>query len=320
VSIKSVRRRIRARTRHQLYSFFSSLGSLLGHRLGTLMTVLVLGIAMALPLGLYVTLHNLRDLDLKQNEWGTITVFLNDEVTEAGAVEFAWKVNQRLDASAVMISPDQGMEEFRKVSGFGQALDLFEENPLPWTLLVTPQAADSEELGARVTVLAAWIEEQEAVDIVQVDHKWMRRLSGLIGLGDALVTVLSVMFSLAVVVVVANTIRLDVGNRAEEIQVLSLIGADDSFIRQPFLYTGFWYGLLGALLALVLLSVSIFYLNKPLEQLLNAYGKSFELDGLGGLRVVFVLLAGGALGLCGAWVSVERYLRQLRVGGLPGRS
>ena len=257
--------------------------------------------------------------DLKQDEWGAITVFLHGEVTEAGASKFAGQVNGRSDARAVIVSPDQGMEEFRKASGFGQALDLFDENPLPWVLLVTPQIAAGEELGFRVTVLATWLEEQEAVDIVQVDHKWMQRLSGLLELGGAFITVLSVMFSLAVVVVVANTIRLDVGSRAEEIQVLSLVGAGDGFIRQPFLYTGFWYGLLGALLALVLLSVSIVYLQGPLEHLLHAYGNSFELKGLGGSQAVLVLLSGGLLGLGGAWVSVQRYLRQLRTGGLLGR-
>ena len=320
MSTESARRKLRARARRQLFSFFSSLGTLLGHRLGTLMTVLVLGIAMALPLGLYVTLQNLRGLDLNQDEWGAITVFLSSGISEAGVIEFARQVNEREDASAVVISPQQGMEDFREASGFGQALDLFDSNPLPWTLLVTPQIADDEELGSRVALLATWLGKQEAVDIVQVDYKWMQRLSGLIGLGDALVTVLSIMFGLAVVVVVANTIRLDVANRSEEIQVLSLVGANNSFIRQPFLYTGLWYGLLGALLALMLLQLSIFYLDRPLERLLNAYGNSFELDGLGGLQVVAVLLAGGILGFCGAWLSVQRYLRQLRVSGMIGRT
>jgi cell division transport system permease protein len=283
------------------------------------MTVLVLGIAMALPLGLYVTLQNLRGLDLNQDEWGTVTVFLHHKTTEAAALEMARLVNERSDASAIPVSPDQGMEEFRSASGFGQALDMFENNPLPWTLLVTPTATADGQLGTRVAALAAWLEQQSAVDVVQVDHKWMQRLSGMLELGDALVTVLSVVFSLAVVVVVANTIRLDVANRAEEIQVLSLVGANDSFIRQPFLYTGFWYGLLGALLALFLLSLAILYLNEPLEHLLQAYGTRFELNGLGALQAVFVLLAGGLLGFGGAWVSVQRYLQHMKTGGLGAR-
>ena len=127
------------------------------------------------------------------------------------------------------------------------------------------------------------------------------------------------MFSLAVFVVVANTIRLDVANRSEEIEVLSVVGAGENFIRQPFLYTGFWYGLLGALFALVLLSISVLYLQQPTEDLLDAYGNSFEIQGLSTFHVALVLLAGGALGFLGALVSVQRYLRQLRVSGRLGR-
>ncbi len=317
--VKFVRRRLRAWSRRQLYSFFSSLGTLLGHRLATTMTVLVLGIAMVLPLGLYLAVNNLRGLDLQQDEWGAITVFLHNDIDEKGAAELARMIDDRPDAAAETVSPQQGMDEFRQASGFGQVLDLFDENPLPWVVLVTPQVRDAEQLGMVVGNLDAWLQAHDAVDIVQVDHKWLQRLAGLLELGEAFVTVLSVMFSLAVFVVVANTIRLDVANRSEEIEVLSVVGAGDNFIRQPFLYTGFWYGLLGALFALILLSISVLYLQQPTEDLLDAYGNSFEIQGLSTDHVALVLLAGGALGFLGALVSVQRYLRQLRVSGRLGR-
>ena len=317
--LKFLRRRLRAWSRRQLYSFFSSLGTLLGHRLATTMTVLVLGIAMALPLGLYLAVSNLNGLDLQQDEWGAITVFLHMDISENEAAGLARMIDDRPDASAETVSPRQGMDEFRQASGFGPVLDLFDENPLPWVLLVTPQPQDTEELGMVVATLDAWLQTQDAVDIVQVDHKWLQRLAGLLELGEALVTVLSVMFSLAVFVVIANTIRLDVANRSEEIQVLSLVGAGDSFIRQPFLYSGFWYGLLGALFALVLLSISALYLQQPLDDLLDAYGSSPDFKGLGSAHAALVLLGGGVLGLLGAWVSVQRYLRQMRVSGMLGR-
>ena len=316
--LKSVRRQFRAWSRRQLYSFFSSLGTLVGHRLATTMTVLVLGIAMVLPLGLYLAVNNLRGLDLQQDEWGAITVFLHDDTSEKEAAGLARMIENRPDASAQTVSPQQGMDEFRQASGFGQVLDLFDENPLPWVLLVTPQAQDVQELGMVVENLEAWLQTRDAVDIVQIDHKWLQRLAGLLELGEAFVTVLSVMFSLAVFVVVANTKRLDVANRREEIQILSVVGAGENFIRQPFLYTGFWYGLLGALFALMLLSISVLYLQRPLEGLLAAYGNSFEIQSLGAHQAAMVLLAGGALGFLGAWVSVQRYLRQLRVSGQLG--
>ena len=314
-----LKRRARAWGRRQLYSLFSSLGSLVNNKVGTVLTVLVLGIAMVLPIGLYVTLNNLRGVDIQAEEWGSITVFLRPSVTEDEARELTAAINARADAHASSVSPDQGMEEFRAASGFGQALDVLDANPLPWVLLVQPRAQADENLAGVVETLAAWLSSQKAVDSIQLDYKWLKRLASLLRLGNALVTILSVMFSLAVVVVIANTIRMDVASRADEIEVLSLVGAGDSFIRQPFLYSGFWYGLMGSLLALALLYLCIAYLQVPLASLLDAYGNAFVILRLDPLQILFVLLGGALLGLLGAWVSVERYLRVLRRGGLLGR-
>ncbi|NNL96551.1 MAG: cell division protein FtsX, partial [Xanthomonadales bacterium] len=142
---------------------------------------------------------------------------------------------------------------------------------------------------------------------------------GLLELGQAFVLLLTVLFSLAVIVVVSNTIRLDVASRAEEIQVLSLVGAGNGFIRQPFLYSGFWYGLLGALLSLLLFNLCLYYLRQPLERLLDAYGNTFVVQNLGMEGVLAILAAGGLLGLLGAWAAVHRYLRQLREHGTLGK-
>lgn len=319
MKLRKIRRISRAWGRRQLYSFFSSLGTLWSHRLGTFMTVMVLGIAMALPLGLFVTVKNLGALDLQQEDWGTITVFLKTDVAEDFVLSFLKRINGKGNASAKAVSPGEGMDEFREASGFGQVLELFDENPLPWVLLVTPRPAPGEKLDEVVAGLAEWLRQQAEVDFVQVDHKWLQRLAGLLDLGNAFVTVLTFMFSLAVVVVVANTIRLDVAGRAEEIQVLSLVGAGNSFIRQPFLYSGFWYGLLGSLLALMLLNLSMYYLKHPLERLLESYGNAFSVKSLGVVDSLLVLLVGSFLGLSGAWLSVQRYLRHLRESGTLGR-
>lgn len=283
------------------------------------MTVLVLGIAMALPIGLYVALDNLRGIDLRAEEWGSITVFLDAAETAEGAEELLGVINARPDASATAISPQQGMDEFRAASGFGGALDVLDSNPLPWVLLVRPEAFADEDLATILESLSDWLSSQEAVETVQLDYKWLKRLSSLLALGNALVFVLSSMFSLAVVVVIANTIRMDVANRSDEIEILSLVGAGDSFIRQPFLYSGFWYGLMGSVIALGLLYVSLHYLQSPLDNLLDAYGNAFILTSLSVRQIFLVLLAGGTLGFLGALVSVERYLRVLRRGGLLGR-
>ncbi|MEJ2384743.1 MAG: permease-like cell division protein FtsX [Xanthomonadales bacterium] len=312
MSMLTPKQKFRAWGRRQLYSLFSSLGSLVQHWTGTLMTVLVLGIAMALPLGLAVVMKNLHGMDFRQEDWGSLSVFLQPAADETEARALAAAAEERFRVSVVLISPEQGMAEFLERSGLREAADLFETNPLPWVLLVTPPsgATPVDQMAAAV---ADWFGGQGAVEAVQLDHKWMQRLAGWVALGDAFVRLLSAVLSIAVVLVVANTIRLDVANRAGEIKVLNMVGAPNGYIRQPFLYSGFWYGLMGAALALLLLAVALAYLQSPVERLQDAYGNAIRLQGPGVSGAAVVLVAGGLLGLAGAWWSVQRYLRQFRV-------
>jgi cell division transport system permease protein len=322
MSMAGLRRKLRSWSRRHSYSFFSSLGALLKHRIGTLMTVLVLGIAILLPLGLYVALKNLDRLDLQQEDWGAITVFITPDTTDQDLREFADSVRDRADVAAVeLVSPQQGMAEFQESSGFGQSLEMLGENPLPWVMMVSPVVTDSNGTGSQSTLqgLMEYLQKQAGVESAQYDHKWLQRLGRLLELGRATVTVLAVLFSLAVIVVVANTIRLDVASRSEEIEILALVGAGNSFIRQPFLYSGFWYGLMGGVLAAALMHLCLFYLDAPLTRLLDAYGRGITLYALETPQLALLLSASGLLGMSGAWISVQRYLKMLVVGGSLGR-
>ncbi len=319
--VTQLRRKNRAWLRRHSYSFFSSLGVLLKHRVGTLMTVLVLGIAMFLPLGLYVTLTNLEGMNLRQDEWSAVTVFFKTGTSQDEVNRVADELKTRLQPEAVVIiSPAQGMLDFREASGFGESLDMLEENPLPWVMQVSPQPGSTEQLQQRVDALTGFLRTIDSVEVTQFDYKWLQRLGRMMELGQATVTVLIFLFGLAVVVVVANTIRLDVASHAEEIEIMALVGAGNAFVRQPFLYTGLWYGLMGGLLAEALLWLAMLYLGRPLGLLLETYGTVFNLRGLGANNVLWVLLGGGFLGWVGAWISVQRYLRRLKVGGRLGRS
>jgi len=318
--IRQIRRKNRAWLRRHSYSFFSSLGVLFQHKIGTLMTVLVLGIAMFLPLGLYITLTNLESMDLRQDEWSAITVFFKSGTTQDEVRRVADELERRLNPEAVVIiSPDQGMVDFRDASGFGESLDMLEENPLPWVMQVSPKQGPTEQVEERVGELTNFLQSLDSIEVTQFDYKWLQRLGRMMELGQATVTVLMLLFGLAVVVVVANTIRLDVASHAEEIEILALVGAGNAFVRQPFLYTGLWYGLMGGLLAVVLLSLTMLYLGRPLGLLLETYGTVFSLRGLGVNSTFQVLLGGAFLGWLGAWISVQRYLRRLKVGGRLGR-
>jgi len=318
--LRQIRRKNRAWLRRHSYSFFSSLGVLVKHKVGTLMTVLVLGIAMFLPLGLYMTLTNLEGMNLRQDEWSAITVFFKSGTTQKEVNRVATELNDRLNPEAVVIiSPTEGMADFRDASGFGESLDMLEENPLPWVMQVSPQRGPTEKVEAHVGELTGYLQSIDSIEVTQFDYKWLQRLGRMMELGQAAVSVLILLFGLAVVVVVANTIRLDVASHAEEIEILALVGAGNAFVRQPFLYTGLWYGLMGGLLAVLLLGLTMLYLGGPLGLLLETYGTVFSLRGLGVNNTFWVLLCGSFLGWLGAWVSVQRYLRRLKVGGRLGR-
>lgn len=317
---RRIRRKNRAWLRRHSYSFFSSLGVLVKHKIGTLMTVLVLGIAMFLPLGLYITLINLEGLDLRQDEWNAITVFFKSGTTQEEVARVAGELDKSLKPETVsIISPEEGMVDFRDASGFGESLDMLEENPLPWVMQVSPTRGSTEQVEARVGELTGFLQSIDSVEVIQFDYKWLQRLGRMMELGQAAVTLLILLFGLSVVVVVANTIRLDVASHAEEIEILALVGAGNAFVRQPFLYTGLWYGLMGGVLALLLLGLTMLYLDRPLGLLLETYGTVFNIRGLGGYDVLWLLSGCGFLGWLGAWISVQRYLQRLKVGGRLGR-
>ncbi len=314
-------RKSRAWLRRHSYSFFSSLGVLVNHKVGTLMTVLVLGIAMFLPLGLYVALSNLEGLNLRQDEWSAVTAYFKSGTAGEEVRRIADELEKRLKPESVLIiSPAEGMADFRAASGFGDSLDILEENPLPWVLQVSPQRGPTELVEERIRELTGFLQSYDSIEVTQFDYKWLQRLGRMMELGQAAATVLTLLFGLAVVVVVANTIRLDVASHSEEIEILALVGAGNAFVRQPFLYTGLWYGLMGALLAVSLLGLTMLYLGRPLGLLLETYGTMFSLRGLGAQNTLWVLLCGGFLGWLGAWIAVQRYLRLLKVGGRLGRS
>lgn len=315
-----LRRRTRAWARRHSYSFFSSLGVLLKHKIGTLMTVLVLGIAMFLPLGLYTTLVNLDGLNLRQDEWTAVTVFFKTGTTENEVRRVVDELNVKFRPDAIsIITPAEGMADFREASGFGDSLEILEENPLPWVMQVSPQTGSTEAIEADVSDMSEYLLNLDSVDTTQFDYKWLQRLGRIMDLGEAAILLMILVFGVAVIVVVANTIRLDVASHAEEIEILALVGAGNAFVRQPFLYTGLWYGLMGGLFALVLLTVAMLYLSGPLGLLLESYGTVFQIKGLGIYNMMWVMVMAAFLGWTGALISVQRYLKLLKVDGRLGR-
>lgn len=289
-------------------NFLGAFGRLLRQPVGSAMTIVVIAIALALPAGLRVLLNNFETLS---GSWaGAIdfSVYLNMDVDESRARELAADLEARADVIQVTFVPrDRALEEFQSYSGFGAALDALDENPLPHALVVRP-AGDS---GEQIEALADDLSELAETDLVQIDTAWVERLRAVLLLVARVVDLATVLLGLAVVLVIGNTIRLEINNRRTEIEVVKLVGGSDAFIRRPFLYIGLCYGLIGGLIAMLTIGLSLFALASPVRALAGLYGSTFELQGLTPEQALLLLGAGALLGWAGAGLATARHLRAI---------
>ena len=288
-----------------LYSVVSSLGRAVHRPWATLLTVGVMAVAFALPLGLWLALQNVGHFagDVQQSR--EIDLFLTPETPVARAQALAETLRARDDVASVELrTPDQGLAEFRQRSGLADSLDLLDGNPLPALLVVVPEGDEAR--------LVAALEALPETDLLQHDAAWRERLTGWMGFGERLTWVLAALFGLGALLVVGNTVRLDIQSRREEIGVLQLLGASDGFIRRPFVYLGAWYGLAAGALALGLLTLAALALRDPLAALARSYGSPFALSGLDPLGAALVVLAATIVGWLGAWLVTGHFLRQTR--------
>jgi len=305
--------RLRVRTwlvRH-LQTFFFSLGLLLRAPLASLMSAAVIGVALALPTGLYLLLDNLGQLG---RQWGSAThvsLFLHQEVDEARAKTLAGAMGRYPGVAAVqVISREQALAEYKHHSGFGAVMDSFaEHNPLPVVVVLD---LDTAVVGA--SSLDALLQEMAAapeVELAQYDLAWLKRLDGIIGLLRQSIWVLAGLLAMGVVLIMGNTIRLNIEHRREEIEITRLFGATDAFVRRPFLYSGLLYGFTGGLLALLLTGVAVALLQAPVAHLSALYGSGFGLTGMSAGSGVLLVVLGALLGWLGSWVAVSRHLSAL---------
>jgi cell division transport system permease protein len=296
-------------TRHA-QTAIGGLGTLARNPGASALTIAVIGIALAMPAALNLLVQQGRLLAGDVEASRDFSVYLAPGVDVERAVALRETVQGRPGVAAVrLVTADDAAVELREEPGFADALATLGANPLPHTLVVRP-AADATP--AAVAALAAELRREPGVDLVRVDTGWIERLMAILDLVRRIVLVAGALLGLTVLFVVGNTIRLDIQNRAQEIEVAKLLGATDGFVRRPFLYLGFWYGLAGALLALVLLGLTLAAIAGPVTRLLALYGAAGRLGGPGLDTVAGVLLGGILAGWGGAWLAVGRHLSAIQ--------
>ncbi len=309
VSRTRLRDRLNGWVQHHRLSAAESLARVLDQPGSSLLTWLVIGIALALPVGLNVALDNVSQVSAGWESPAQISLFLQEDVSRERAQKLEADLAQREDvAETRFVSRDAALDEFRTLSGFADVLASLQENPLPDLILVTPVAALDERA---VSALRAELQGNNAVAEVVLDMEWLQRLNSLMELGRRVVLAIGGLLIAGVLLILGNTIRLAIESRRDEIVIVKLVGGSNGFVRRPFLYTGLWYGVGGGVLAALLVTAALWFLEEPIGDLTSLYESAFRLQGLGVMGGLNLVILGGLLGLAGAWLAVSRHLSRI---------
>ncbi len=293
-----------------LQVLFYSLGQLARAPFASLVAVAMIGISLALPAGLYVLLENVQRVSGAWDDAAQLSVFLKRDIGERTAQALAQKIRARPEIASVQyISREAALAEFKRLSGFGAALNALDSNPLPAVLAIRPATAHGD--AATLDRLGKDLQAMREVELVQLDLDWIKRLNAIIELARRGVWLLAAVLALALTLIVGNTIRLAVLGHRTEIEIIKLVGGTDAFIRRPFLYSGLLQGLGGAFCAWALLALVLALLAAPVHDLAALYGSRFELRGLDGQAGLVLLGLGALLGWLGSRLAVGRHLRAI---------
>lgn len=295
-------------TRHASTSI-GALGRLSRQPFASLMIVLVIAVTLALPAAINVVVKNAQSVSSSWNNALDFSVYLQLDISVSEAEGLARLIRQRADVESVdLITADAALAEFKLASGFGDALDQLADNPLPHALVVRPSPGNT---GASLTLLQEEINNLPETDLVQVDTAWVQRFHAILDIVRKAIAIGSALLGIAIVVIIGNTIRLDIENRREEIEVTKLIGASNAFVRRPFLWTGFWYGLLGGTSALALVQYGLYLLKEPVTRLAGLYQGNITVVTLGISESLTIIGAAVFLGLFASWVTAARHMRRI---------
>ena len=288
----------------------NSLGELYRIPFASLMTIGVLGFSITLPSTLYIMVENTEQVTQQWQQASEISLFLREDIYDTQAQQLIGRLSTWNEISSVtFVSPEQGLEEFQRLSGLGEALNYLNKNPFPPVVLVVPTSKHASPAAAGI--LLDKLRKEREVDIGKLDIEWLERLYGLLAIAKELVFLLAVLLFFAVVLIIGNTIRLNILSKRDEILVMKLVGATDAFIQRPFLYTGFWFGFLGGLMAWLTVTFILLWIGWSLDDFTQQYQIKLDITGLNMQALGFMLLMSVFLGLMGSFLSVQKHVNEI---------
>ena len=274
--------------------------------LNTLLSLLVIGIALTLPAAGYVLLDNLRDLGRNVSGVQQISLFMNLDASKKDIGEIEARLRAAASAKWKFVAKEDALKRMQKNEGMAEIVASLPRNPLPDAFIVEPANTEPEALEIMRKEISGW----PKVAHVQLDSAWVKRFDAFLKLGKLALWMLAGIFAAGLVAVTFNTIRLQVMAQAMEIEVARMIGATDAFIRRPFYYFGALQGALGGLLAALLVSAALGMLAAPVGELAVLYGGNFSLRAPGVIEIAALAALGAFLGWLGAQLSVSLSLRK----------
>jgi cell division transport system permease protein len=298
---------MRAWARLHLNAFTATLAKLARTPFSTLLNVIVIGVALALPAGAYALLVNLKTAASNVSSDPEVSIFLALDAQKTDAAEIDRRIKALPGVAQVEFrSREAAFEEFKKHPSMGDVIAALDKNPLPDAYVVRLASNDPDALDRIAQAARTW----PKVEHVQVDSAWVRRVAAAVGIGRLGVAILAALLSFALVAVTFNTIRLQILTQRDEIGLAKLLGATDGTIRRPFYYYGALLGLLGGGAAAAIVATAFLLLNAGVADLATLYGSTFRLTQLPPEDQAAILAFAAALGLAGAWLSVTRHLSE----------
>ena len=289
----------------------SSLGRMADNLFASVMTIMVMAIAMTLALGFYLFVANTQQLTGSLESSNQISLFLKTSVNNKQGQKLAVKLrkNDQLE-QVIFISKDKALAEFKEYSGFGEALTIFKTNPLPVVIQIIPKNTLNDL--ENIHNLMAEFKQLPQLDFAQMDMKWVERVQSMVKIIQRGVYLITVLLAVAVLFITGNSIRLELQHRRDEVIIAKLVGATNAFIQRPFIYTGFWLGFLAGMFALISVSMMLLVLQAPIERLSILYDSGFEIQYLGLIDTFLLLLMASLLGVIVAWIVLYYQLKDIK--------
>ena len=262
---------------------------------------------LSLPSVFHVLYKNTERVSSQWDKASEVSLFLKKDISQQRVQVLINKLALYQEIETVThISSHQALQEFKEMSGFSKVLSYLDENPLPDVLVVVP-VPEAMNIAAS-KLLVAKLQREQDVDLVRVDIDWIEKLHSILSVIVDIVIAIAVLLLFSVLLVVSNTIRLNILNQRSEIEVLKLVGATNHFIQRPFLYAGIWYGLLGGLIAWLLTFTLVQWLHSGVVNLTGVYQVEFQISGMSLEEIAILIAVSSLLGFIASYISVKQYL------------